>query len=243
MHFTGQNPAARECDGASKTFATSQCEQVNNTRNPEQKQGATIAKGRILQNKNNVWCQARRIRNQAVLLTIKNSLKPAPAPYCKPLPSLKRLNELFIADFENGKLYCKKPRGGLKLGDECGTLVKGYIQVFADHVAYRAHRIMWKMAKGSDPSGQIDHANGEPSDNRIDNLRDFLPVQNSRNRNDKVKSNSGHRGVSWCSTSKRWLACIGAEDRTVHLGKYLQKSCAIKARKHAESILYDGGVA
>lgn len=184
------------------------------------------------------WDNARKLKNTAVLITIKNGLKPAPTPYCKPLLSFERLHELFTVNFETGELFCKKPRGGLRVGDKCGTLMDGYIQVFADGEAYRAHRIIWKMFHGTDPKGQIDHKNGNRADNRIENLADVLPVENSRNRNCEVASNSGHRGVSWCTTRKRWTACIGANDRTVHLGGFFKKEHAVEARAHAESVLF-----
>lgn len=234
-----QNPIALECEGVSENVRLLHGFELHHI-NPKHtiRQQETNAKGRVFKEKSGVWCDARRIRNEAILRTVMNSANHAAATTCKASPTVSRLNELFTFDFQAGKIFTKKPRGRMRKGDLCGTIARGYIQVYADYVAYRAHRLMWKAYYHSEPKGYIDHIDGNPSNNCIYNLRDVLPVENSRNRHGKVRSNSGVRGVSWCLGAKRWMACIGANERTVHLGTYLAKECAIKARKHAEKILF-----
>ena len=44
------------------------------------------------------------------------------------------------------------------------------------------HRVIWEMLNGPIPSGYvIDHINGDPADNRVENLRLASPSQNARN--------------------------------------------------------------
>lgn len=46
---------------------------------------------------------------------------------------------------------------------------------------YRAHRIIWLLHYKKWPKAVIDHINGDPSDNRIINLRDVPQAENARN--------------------------------------------------------------
>lgn len=48
---------------------------------------------------------------------------------------------------------------------------KKYIRLHIDGNHYRAHRVAWLLMSGDWPSKQIDHINGNRSDNRIENLR------------------------------------------------------------------------
>ncbi|WP_220386166.1 HNH endonuclease signature motif containing protein, partial [Klebsiella pneumoniae] len=65
----------------------------------------------------------------------------------------------------------RKSRGRVKSGSVCGYKRKdGYIRVKVDGALVMAHRIVWKMLHGDEPSF-IDHINGDRSDNRPKNLR------------------------------------------------------------------------
>lgn len=50
---------------------------------------------------------------------------------------------------------------------------------------YQVHRLVWALVHGSWPLNQIDHMNGDPLDNRIENLRDVDGSTNMRNRRSK----------------------------------------------------------
>lgn len=58
---------------------------------------------------------------------------------------------------------------------------RGYINIAIDGRAYRAHRLAWLYQFGVWPSAEIDHINGQRSDNRIANLREATRTQNSAN--------------------------------------------------------------
>ena len=48
------------------------------------------------------------------------------------------------------------------------------------HVYY--HRVVWALCKGYWPEGQLDHLNGNPQDNRIENLRECSDRENKLNK-------------------------------------------------------------
>jgi hypothetical protein len=55
--------------------------------------------------------------------------------------------------------------------------------------AILAHRLAWLLHTGKNPKDQIDHINGDRSDNRIQNLREADASLNQRNRHTKVGRN------------------------------------------------------
>ncbi len=161
-----------------------------------------------------------------------------PAPKCKPLPELSRLQALLDVDFETGVLTARVRRQQLQPGDILGANCNGYLQVYIDNEPYRVHRLIWKLCYGKDPDGHLDHRDGNRSNNAISNLRDVTPQQNARNRCKASANSSGRLGVSKCSTTGLWVADIGLNDRSVHLGKYKRLECAVSARECGERYLF-----
>lgn len=85
----------------------------------------------------------------------------------------------------------------------------------------------------------IDHVNGDPSDNRLCNLREATKSQNMMNVG-KIKSNtSGVRGVGWSKISQKWRAYICVNKRNIHLGLFDDIEDA-KAARFKAVIKYHG---
>lgn len=86
----------------------------------------------------------------------------------------------------------------------------GYIYISVDGTRYLAHRLAWLYTHGKWPGGDIDHRNGNTTDNRMSNIRDVPRFVNNQNRH-KLKSTnmvSGMTGVSWHEHSRKWRARI-----------------------------------
>lgn len=66
---------------------------------------------------------------------------------------------------------------------------KGYVQIRVDGKKYRAHRLAWLFVHGVWPSEQIDHINGDRSDNRIANLRD-VPIDTNNQNERRARRNN-----------------------------------------------------
>ena len=98
----------------------------------------------------------------------------------------------------------------------------------------RAHRVAWAICNDGWPEGEIDHINGDPTDNRISNLRDVSHGGNMRNQRRYANNVSGVTGVSWYTTNNRWVAEIQHEGKKHSLGSFASFEDAVAARKAAE---------
>lgn len=101
-------------------------------------------------------------------------------------------------------------------------------------VAFLAHRAIWLLSHGSLPRGVIDHINGDPCDNSIENLRDVPHHVNIQNSAQYKTNTSGITGVRWENAGNRWVAKIKVGGRNVHLGSFKSKADAARARKVAQ---------
>lgn len=84
-----------------------------------------------------------------------------------------------------------------KIGDVVGSNDKGYWRVHALGSHYKAHKIVWALHNSFENQDglHIDHIDGNPSNNRIENLRLVDPVLNARNKPMMKTNTSGVSGV------------------------------------------------
>lgn len=82
---------------------------------------------------------------------------------------------------------------------------------------YMFHRIVWLYVYGALPD-VIDHINGNPTDNRLCNLRNTTPLGNSRNMRRHKSNVTGISGVVIHCQNGRYVAQIGVEGKTKYLG-------------------------
>lgn len=99
---------------------------------------------------------------------------------------------------------------------------------------YKAHRVAWAIHYGEWPAGLIDHANGDPSDNRISNLRCVSASGNMRNRRLNRNNKSGRVGVRQCRVTGNWIAHISVDGEKIHLGHFPSFEAACERRAEAE---------
>lgn len=114
-----------------------------------------------------------------------------------------------------------------------GVHLTGYRQGRIHGVRFKMHRVVWAMAYGVEP-GELDHINGDRADNRLANLREVPRLTNSQNRAMPRSNTSGVQGVTWHKASRKWLAKINDNNRTVYLGTFDSFDEAVAARKAAE---------
>lgn len=168
--------------------------------------------------------------------------------------TFEEAKKLFAVDFDTGNLFWKERTPDMFMSgkrpaiDSCKAWnsrmggkpalnaphVSGYKFGCINHYPYLAHRVIWLLYTGKWPASEIDHVNGIRNDNRIDNLRDVSHADNLRNQRLSKNSTSGHTGVYWVKRSNRWEATIKVNQKTRHLGYFIEKADAISARKNAE---------
>ena len=113
------------------------------------------------------------------------------------------------------------------------TARKGYRRVGIFNRNYAAHRIIWKMVHGTDAC-EVDHVDGDPSNNRLSNLREVTHSENMRNTKRPSTNVSGVAGVNWYKKNAKWSAYIKADRRKIHLGYFADFDSAVQARRAAE---------
>lgn len=108
---------------------------------------------------------------------------------------------------------------------------------YVDPQGYAAASINRKKVKMHILLGykKYDHHNRNKLDNRKENLVQCTTQENTRNGSLRSTNKSGFIGVSQRKDTKRWEARITIDGRGVHLGYFLNKEDAVKARLQAEA--------
>lgn len=121
----------------------------------------------------------------------------------------QQVQELF--EYRDGDLHWK-PRtlsrnrpsvlNGEKVGCPNGS---GYLTMVHDKRKYYLHQLVFLMHHGHIPSN-IDHIDGNGSNNRIENLRLATVSENMYNTKINTKNTSGFKGVHFNKQKQKWQA-------------------------------------
>lgn len=84
----------------------------------------------------------------------------------------------------------------------------------------------------------IDHVDGDPTNNRLKNLRLATFQQNMRNSHVAKNNNSGFKGVSLNKKSGRYVSYVNLNNQHIHLGSFETAEEAYEARCKASKELY-----
>lgn len=80
--------------------------------------------------------------------------------------------------------------------------------VYVNGKSLYCNRVIWIMFNGEIPDNMlIDHFDGNPHNNKIDNLRIGTNTLNSRNMKKLTTNTSGVTGVSFSKSANTWRAC------------------------------------
>ena len=125
--------------------------------------------------------------------------------------------------------------GAARAGNRCVFVSKGdgYIRISVRGRQHLAHRLAWLVCYGQWPECQIDHANGDRADNRLDNLRICSISENRWNSRIRRRNTSGVKGVTWDASRKLWMAQIMAHRKKHHLGRFEKIEDAAQAYRNA----------
>lgn len=151
-----------------------------------------------------------------------------------------RVRHLFNYEPETGLIWHRiDKKGGPRAGDPAGTPDgNGYLRVQMDGMRTRGHRIAWVHYYGSEPNHDIDHINGDRSDNRIANLRDVPRRVNLENLRKPKGNMFGLLGVR--KNKSRFSAQITSKGEHMCLGTYDTPEQAHEAYLKAKRELHEG---
>lgn len=87
-----------------------------------------------------------------------------------------------LLKYDDGQLFWRQCKPGRQIGKPAGHADRhGYRRVMLDYKMYLAHRIVWLLHHKEWPQNHIDHIDGNPRNNRIENLRDVSRSTNLMN--------------------------------------------------------------
>lgn len=138
-------------------------------------------------------------------------------------------------------------RAGVLFEKRAGSLTsKGYRNLTVFGTSYREHRLAWLYIYGAWPPDQIDHINGDRSDNRLENLRSATQSENIVNRKAQKNNELGIKGV--CikrgkKYSRPFIATIKKDGKKRTIGRFAtpQEAAAAyaeEAKKQHKSFLH-----
>ena len=154
------------------------------------------------------------------------------------MPSAEYFAQFF--DYRDGFLFWKTPRKNVRVGAVAGSVdAKGYVRIMLERKVYLAHRIVYALHHENVPNF-VDHRDGNPLNNRVENLRACTQAENAQNRKRQVNNTSGVKGVYWNRAKNKWMARVMADGQREFLGYFEHLPDASKAvmaariRAHAD---------
>jgi hypothetical protein len=151
-----------------------------------------------------------------------------------------QFNGVDVTCYEDGSVeWSELKHGNLKrtFGYDTGM---GYMKCQIAHLQVRVHRLI-SMAFDSTYSDslQVDHINGDKSDNRPTNLRMATSSQNMRGMvRRKTLGKSKYRGVSWSKAKSKWLSMVTIDGNKEFVGLFHVEEEAATAR---DAVAYANG--
>lgn len=154
--------------------------------------------------------------------------------------NIDTINEYLSYDQETGEIKWKKPPHHLiKPGDNAGFFEpRGYLVIQFKKTFFKGHRIAWAIVNNEFPSGEIDHIDGNPSNNKISNLRVVDRSKNQMNRRISTNNKSGIKGVHFCKSKQKWISRISCGKSRIHIGQFDSFDEAFQKRKEIEKNLH-----
>jgi hypothetical protein len=136
------------------------------------------------------------------------------------MQDLNEFKDNLIKDLEyrDGDLYWKERGPGRTLNNKITAPDRnGYLRIGYKRKIYFVHRIIFLMHHGYLPK-LLDHIDGNPANNKIENLREATYSENVCNSKISKRNSTGFKGVSWKKREQRFLASCTINGKHHELG-------------------------
>lgn len=153
--------------------------------------------------------------------------------------TLPYLHSLF--EYKDGELFWKtdRARGKVKAGSKAGGVTSsGYGRLMIGYKEYALHRIIFMMHYGYIPK-VVDHIDGNPLNNCIENLREASAQTNQYNRKLGKNNTSGCKNVSFNKRHNLWQVHVRCAKK-VHAW-YVESFELAELVAHEARIKFHGG--
>lgn len=133
--------------------------------------------------------------------------------------TLDEAKKILSYNYKTGEFININKSSKKMYGKKSGSLnFYGYLDIGINKKLVKAHRLAWLFYYGEWPIGQIDHINGNRSDNRIKNLRNVTHQENQMNKN--IHRKGKLVGSSFYKRTGKWHSCIRINKKAVHIGYF-----------------------
>ena len=155
-----------------------------------------------------------------------------------------------LFEYRDGVLYWKeRPRSDFKsdltwkqwnpkhVGKKAGCWTGDHVTVSINKKHHALARVIFLMHYGYLPE-IVDHADCNPMNNDISNLRAATKAENQRNAGMYAHNTSGVKGVVWSKACNKWIAQIKVMGKIKHLGVFTSKADAAEFVQLARDMVH-----
>lgn len=137
---------------------------------------------------------------------------------------IQEIRRSFVDAFEykDGMLFWKikvsdKVNIGSRAGSSIGKANRRRIRI--NNIVWQEHRVIFLMFYGFLPD-EVDHIDCNSLNNKIENLRPAIRVQNTWNQKLSKKNTSGFKNVCWKKDKKKWRVEVRSNNKIYFLGYF-----------------------
>lgn len=145
----------------------------------------------------------------------------------------------YFEDYAQITHYCSNSKISFLVDIEDISLAINHSWSFCNGYIGIYHKKFHRLVMDAKNYDNIDHINGDKTDNRKSNLRFCNAAENSANRGKQINNTSGYKGVTWSKNRNKWIAQIVSNGNYYNLGAYNCKHEAAKIYNEA-ALKYHG---
>lgn len=150
------------------------------------------------------------------------------------------VRRLFLYDEHTGKFFriaklsWKNNLYKVKKKEIISKNAYGYIEVSFNSKPCAVHRLIYLYMTGFYPEHDIDHIDGDRTNNKWENLRSVERKENLKNLGLRFDNTTGFTGVSFRKDISKYETYINLDGVKVRIGNFVNLEDAVRARLKAE---------